>query len=177
MAVSLRKPTKVDLSKPPVVTPIREITPEHLCEEYTPFSEKVITPEHIAKEVIPRNVEASANKSQIIICDEAEFGRIDDLSIHLPRWVSISITILGALVIVGLLFGVFAFLFTNLESVASAPGVSLDNSFLQAENFLFNLISDLFEWATASPLITWFLLCVPMFVGFRLIFHIFRNVD
>ena len=55
MAVSLKKSRKVDLSKPPLDSEVvREYTPEHLTEEYSPAPElKEYTPQHHAAEIIP----------------------------------------------------------------------------------------------------------------------------
>ena len=54
MAVSLKKPRKVDLSKPPIEQKVmREYTPEHLTDEYSPEPElKEYTPQHQAAEII-----------------------------------------------------------------------------------------------------------------------------
>lgn len=57
MQVSLKKPSKVDLSKPLLEKDVREYTPEHLTEEVFPNqSLKAYTPEHICEEVIPERV-------------------------------------------------------------------------------------------------------------------------
>lgn len=57
MRVSLKKPSKVDLSKPLLEKDVREYTPEHLTEEIFPNqSLKAYTPEHICEEVIPERV-------------------------------------------------------------------------------------------------------------------------
>lgn len=93
MRVSLKKPYKVDLSKPPLEPkvlreytpehlteeifpnqPLKAYTPEHICEEVTP--ERVCTPKHIKTEQIPREKDISADKQQ-----HHEISAIDGMDI------------------------------------------------------------------------------------------------
>lgn len=81
MQVSLKKPSKVDLSKPALEKEVREYTPEHLTEEIFPNqSLKAYTPEHTCEEVIPERICAPEHICKEPVLSEEIFSEEKEVS-------------------------------------------------------------------------------------------------
>lgn len=176
MAVSLRKPSKVDLSKPPLhesdppesflddyLSPQREITPEHILEEHIPHKEISITPIHTATEVIPhkeisitpihtaaevipREECSSESKPQVKSGGVDDFLQYEEFRIHLPR----------LLIVLLLLLAVF----------------EMTDPFAAC----FEVVQMTFEFFSSNSLVLALLSICFVLCGFRLIKRLFQNM-
>lgn len=207
MAVSLRKSDyKVDLSKPPVVDecplPVdhcslinnssvviskqnlavtREITPEHILEEHTPFKEISITPVHTAKEEIPREEYSTESKPQITSCGDDAFLQHKEIQVHFPRWAIVLLSVLAVIAAAVLVILGIQALVSLVESlpVPEAPASTepAADPVEYAINSTFDVTMQAFAYLTSNPLVSLLLFSGIAFSLFNMIKRLFKDID
>lgn len=163
MAVSLKKPDKVDLSKPEISRKLPEYTPIHLIDEEETIKSLSEPPKAVDLEIIkPDEIPAPLmDETDIDLeCSDRETHKI---KIDFAR---IGFILSGFAVAVALVALIINILCVSIDIDAAPDEVSL------SIDFIFSTVSDCFNWLLNSPL---FMLLLGLSM-FGLLIRTVRNI-